>query len=343
MEEKEITQVDDTTQIEMDNLPPKITKSSLSAPSETTKGKILLWIRAVLYTILSSFLISSASYTLITPNGFTIGGASGVAILINIATNYKVPQSIVLLAINLPLVTLSFFIVKKRFAILSALNIGLQSVWMFLWENLPVIKDLQITFSDNGNKIFAALAAGICIGTSVALAFKVGGSTGGTDIAAVMIQKKFKASSIAWTIFAINCLIIGASLFVFEPTKTPEDEIDFGMTLLPIMMAAFETYIESKTNESMLNGFQSAREFRIITDKPEEMAQALMRELSRGVSALPATGMYTKDSHTMLVCVVNRRQVAALQRIIKKVDPDSFAVMSNVSQVLGLGFYTQQL
>lgn len=341
MKEKEITQVEETTQVEMENLPPKITKSSISASSETKKGKIFLWIRAVLYTILSSFLISSASYTLITPNGFTIGGASGVAILLNIA--YGLPQSAVLLAINLPLVILSFFIVKKRFAVLSTLNIGLQSLWMLLWEKLPIIQDIQITFSDNGNKIFAALAAGICIGTSVALAFKVGGSTGGTDIAAVMIQKKFNANSIAWTIFAINCFIIGASLFVFPLAKTPEGEIDFGMTLLPVMMAAFETYIESKTNESMLNGFQSAREFRIITDKPEEMAQALMRELSRGVSALPATGMYTKDSHTMLVCVVNRRQVAALQRIIKKVDPDSFAVMSNVSQVLGLGFYTQQL
>ncbi|MBO5457985.1 MAG: YitT family protein, partial [Clostridia bacterium] len=181
------------------------------------------------------------------------------------------------------------------------------------------------------------------VGTSVALAFKIGGSTGGTDITAVMIQKKINANSIAWTIFGLNCVIIGTSLFVFKPTYYADGTIDLGMTLLPIMMAAFETYIESKTNESILNGFQSAREFRIITDKPEEMAQALMRELSRGVSALPATGMYTKDSHTMLVCVVNRRQVATLRRIIKKVDPDSFAVMSNVSQVLGLGFYTDQL
>lgn len=337
MEEKEITQV------ETDTLPPKITKSSLSAPSETKKGKILLWVRAVLYTMLSSFLISSAAYTLITPNGFTIGGASGVAILINIASGKLIPQWLVLLGINVPLVALSFFLVKKKFAILSALNIGLQSFWMMLWESLPIIQDVQITFSDNGNKIFAALAAGICIGTSVALAFKVGGSTGGTDIAAVMIQKKINASSIAWTIFAINCFIIGASLFVFEPSKNADGSIDLGLTLLPIMMAAFETYIESKTNESILNGLQSAREFRIVTDKPEEMAQALMRELSRGVSALPATGMYTKESHTMLVCVVNRRQVATLHRIIKKVDPDSFAVMSNVSQVLGLGFYTQQL
>ena len=93
----------------------------------------------------------------------------------------------------------------------------------------------------------------------------------------------------------------------------------------------------------MMNGFQSACEFKIITDKPEEMAEALMHELSRGVTSIPATGMYTKVTHSMLLCVVNRRQISTLRRVMKRVDPDSFAVMSNVSQVLGLGFYSDDL
>ena len=73
------------------------------------------------------------------------------------------------------------------------------------------------------------------------------------------------------------------------------------------------------------------------------MANALMRSLSRGVTAIPATGMYTKITHSMLVCVVSKRQVVTLRRIMKAVDPDSFAVMSAVSQVLGLGFYVNEL
>ena len=139
-------------------------------------------------------------------------------------------------------------------------------------------------------------------------------------------------------IFTINCIIIGSSLFVFyDPAQA------IAYNLLPIMMAAFELYIESKINESITNGFQSAIEFRIITDKPEEMANALMKELSRGVTALPATGMYTKETHSMILCVVGRRQVATLKRVMKQVDPESFAVMANVSQVLGLGFYIEEL
>lgn len=330
MEEKELITETEST------LPPKITKDNIDPEAGSPKGKIMLWVRAVLYSLISSLLIAVAAHSLITPNEFTIGGASGIAILINVATHGKVPQSLLVLCINLPLIILAFFFVKKRFAILSATNIGMQSLWLLLLEN--AFPDFKIEFTGSeAEKIFAAIAAGLCIGAAIALAFKVGGSTGGMDIAAVMIQKRFKASSIAWTIFAINVVIIGASLFVFE------HQDNLASTLLPIMLAIFESYVESKTNESIMNGFQSAREFRIITDKPEEMARALMKELSRGVTALPATGMYTKFTHTMLLCVVNRRQEATVKRIMKQIDPDSFAVMSNVSQVLGLGFYTEEL
>ena len=332
MEEKEIL----NERVET-TLPPKITKENIHPDAGSMKGKIMLWVRSVLYSLLSSLLIAIAAHSLIAPNEFTIGGASGIAILINVATNGAVPQSLLVVCLNFPLVVLAFFFVKKRFAILSAMNIGMQSVWLFLFEQ--IFPEFKIEFTGGeAEKIFAAIAAGLCIGVAIALAFKVGGSTGGMDIAAVMIQKKFAAGSIAWTIFSINVVIICSSLIVFYDADKA-----LAYNLLPIMLSAFESYIESKTNESMMNGFQSAREFRIITDKPEEMAQALMKELSRGVTAIPATGMYTKFTHTMLLCVVNRRQVMTLKRIMKKIDPDSFAVMSNVSQVLGLGFYTEEL
>lgn len=330
MEEKEII----SGEAQEKALPPKITKENINSHEASTKGQVLLWTRALLYTMLSAFLVSFAAHALITPNDFTIGGISGVAILLDKATGGKLPQSATILGCNLPLIILSFFFVKKRFSILSAVNIGLQSLLLLLMET--VIPDFVVEFATNGEKIFAALSAGLCVGAAIAFAFKAGGSTGGTDILAVLIQKKIAASSIANMIFMINCVIIACSLFVFQG-DTPAE------TLLPIMMAAFEAYIESRTNESVTNGFHSAREFRIITDKPDEMASALMRELSRGVTALPATGMYTKFTHTMLLCVVHRRQVVALKRIMKRVDPDSFAVMSNVSQVLGLGFYSEEM
>jgi uncharacterized membrane-anchored protein YitT (DUF2179 family) len=241
---------------------------------------------------------------------------------------------------------LSFFFVKKRFAILSSMNILLQTLWLRILENFG--ESAEITFpGGETSKLLAAVAAGLCIGAGVVLALKAGGSTGGGDILAVMIQKKFKATSIAWMLFIINCIVIVSYVlinYVILDHQLDTNEGSYaGRLLLPIVLSAFESYIESRTNEAITNGFQSATEFRIITDKPDEMAAALMKELSRGVTALPAKGMYTKQNHTMILCVVNRRQVPTLRRIMKQVDPDSFAVMSKVSQVLGLGFYTQEL
>ncbi len=315
-------------------LPKKITKEDLQAENNSKKGKATYIVKTVFFLLLSSFLVSFAAYSWITPNDFTIGGISGIAILLNKA--FGVQQSIIVFGVNLPLIVCSFFFVKKKFAILSATHIALQTLWLVLLEN--ALPEIVFPFDQNGEKIFAAIAGGLCIGAATALAFKIGGSTGGADIVAVMIQKKVSASSIARVLLAINSVIILSSLFVFY-----NPEAILAVNVLPIMMSIFEVYVESNVNESITNGFHSAIEFRIITNKPEEMSVALMRELSRGVTALPSKGMYTQTDSTMLLCVVSRRQVSTLQRIIKSVDPDSFAVMSGVSQVLGLGFYRSEL
>ena len=332
MEEKELEVSMDAPATE-NALPKKITKEDFQLAETTPKAKVMQWVRLILVTIISSFLISFTVYSLITPNNFTIGGIAGMAILINHMIP-KLDTSIIVFCLNVPLLILALIYLKRKFAILSVTNIAMQSLWLFLFEQFNMFT-VDFSGGASADKIFAAIAAGLCFGVAIALAYKIGSSTGGGDIMAVLIQRKVGASSIAWILMAINATVIGASFFVFY-----DNDFSTAYNLLPIMLSTFEMYIESKANEFVTNGAQSAREFRIITDKPEEMAHALMKELSRGVTAIPATGMYTKITHTMLHCVVSRRQVATLKRIMKKIDPDSFAVMSNVSQVLGLGFYT---
>lgn len=312
---------------EKPQLPPKKTKESF-LPEGSKKEKTLYIFKTAILIVVSAFLLSFSSHCLIAPNDFVIGGISGIAIILERITNGKIPQSVSVFSINLPLLIIAFFAVKKKFAILTFVHVLLQSAFFTLLEllNAP-----SLVFSE---KIFAALAGGIGVGTSIALAFKAGGSTGGADVIAVMVQKKFPAPSIAWMIFIVNCVIIASSFFVY---RVPGDAMK---SILPLIMAACEQYVESKVNDSITNGFHSALEFRVITDKPDEMAFAIISKLGRGVTSMPATGMYTHETHSMLVCVINRRQIAAFRKILKDVDPDSFAVMSNVSQVLGLGFFS---
>ena len=315
-------------------LPRKLTKEDFDH-TKRKRDKFLIWLKAILYTFISAFCIAFAADTLLGPNDFTIGGATGISVLLFKAFGFS--KAITLSCINVPLVVLSFFFVKKKFAVLSALNIGAQNLFMFFFEKCI---DLEIVFpGGTPSKIFAAIASGLLVGVAISLAFKVGGSTGGADILSVMIQRKIKSNSISTILFTINCIVIGSSIFVFKPEGDIDTALKVGSMLMPIVLAAFEAFMEIRTYEALLNGSLSAVEFRIITDKPEEMANVIMHELSRGVTAIPATGMYTKITHTMLVCVVSKRQVTTLQRIMKTVDPDSFAITTKATQVLGLGFY----
>lgn len=312
------------------SFPPKKTREPFIPFSALTKGKKAGFIlKVAIGLLISSFLVSFAGFSLIAPNNFAVGGISGIAVILYTAC--KVPQSITILTLNVPLLIASFFSVRKKFALISFLNVLMQSGWMLLMEStsFPLL-----VFDE---QIFAALASGICMGVAIGLAFNLGGSTGGMDIAAVLVQKKIHASSIAWMIFFLNSIIIAASFFVYK-YKLPDATL--AVQILPVIKAVCEQYVESRVIDGIENGLNSAIEFRVITDKPEELSRALIVHLRRGVTSIQTTGMYTKDNHAMLVCVIGKRQIMSFKKILQRVDPDSFAVMSNVSQVLGLGFFS---
>ncbi len=328
MEDTNYSESEQDVSLNEPTLPPKNAKF---ADTETTRYKLLYILQTSLLILASSVLIAIAVHCFITPNGFTIGGIAGLSVTVSYITSGALQPSLIVFCLNTPMLVISYFFVKKRFALLSIANSLLQSVWLAIFEtiDLPVV-----CFQDSGLRIFAAVAAGICLGAAVAFALKSGGSTGGLDVLAVMIQKKTSLSSIPQVIAILSSSVILVDFFV---RLSPEQ--DLSISLLPILLALVEVYSERKTNDAITNGYRSAIEFRVVTDKPKELATALMTELSRGVTTLPAKGMFMNEEHSLLICVVGKNQINAFKRIIKRIDPDSFAVLSNVSQVVGLGFY----
>lgn len=180
------------------------------SPCGKSAGESLLFYQTFLFLAASSFLVAFSSYCLIAPNNFATGGVHGYRHHRGKGNPRKSTAKRFDLCINAPLLILSFFCVKKKFAILSMLNVVMQTVWLTVMEHLNMP---QLIFEE---KIFAALAGGIGIGAAIAFAFKLGGSTGGMDIVAVMVQKKFPAPSIAWMIFILNCIVTATSFFVYK-------------------------------------------------------------------------------------------------------------------------------
>ncbi len=330
-------------------LPPKRTKETFKKESETTKAKVVGLLKSIGLMTLASILVAFNANSLISPNNFTVGGMTGIAVMLNKLLHWNIGLCFLLL--NAPLLIMALIVLKKKFAIITLYSVVLTSVL----TDLKLFKEIIPKFCfettvagkfPTGEPIFSGICAGIIMGLAIGLALRSGGCTGGADIIALLIQKKVHSSSIAKMLFIVNSTIIFISMFVYKSSYVgdlaPSDPTYYGLMLFPIIKSVFELFVESKVIDAFSNGFSSAIEFRIITDKPEDMSMALISRLGRGVTKINATGMYTKENHAIILCVINKRQIPALKRIIKDVDPDSFAVMTNVSQVIGLGFYSSE-
>lgn len=262
----------------------------------------------------------------ILPYGFASGGATGVGVIIeHVFPKFSAGWAILL--VNAPLLILSFIFLSKDFAIKTAVEIILSSVLMaVIGEFTPLGHiDTMPDFLVIKYPMLAAMAAGVSTGFCLALMLKIGGSTGGSDIVAMFIQRKFRATNVSWFVSMVDFLVVIASFFVYED--------GFNAVLLSVL----QMVCLSVTTDTISSGFKSALKFEIITRDPEELSKDLIEQLGRGVTCVPAVGMYSHNETYMLVCVIRKRQLANFNKILKKY-PETFAYVTSTSEVMGRGF-----
>lgn len=283
--------------------------------------KNLLFISALV--LLAGFVRAVAVYSFIVPNAFAPGGITGIGSIVEFMTatdgHAGFSAGYTMLILNVPLLALAFFFLGKKFALTSGVATVLSSMLMVVFQKI----DFYV-YTDE--RILAAAAGGILTGVSLALMLKTGGTMGGTDIIATFIQRKHSATNVAWFIFALDSTVVVASLFFFKNGLTPA------------ILSFIEMFASSKMCDVITSGHKSAIKFEIVTTKPQELSDAILKRLHRGVTKLDAVGMYTDEPRAVLVCLIRRRQVSEFRKLIKAIDPDAFAYMSQASEVLGLGF-----
>ena len=180
-----------------------------------------------------------------------------------------------------------------------------------------------------GYGIIAAIAGGILLAIPLAGLLKTCNTAGGTSIIASVVNKKWKHLSINWLTFAFDASVVIASFFVYYNT-----EAGFAVNLMPVLLALISLYVTSKTNDLIFQGLKQAYKFEIVTDNPEEVAAEIMEKTHHGVTLVHATGMYTHTDKSMLICITRKRQVPAVQRIIRNY-PGTFAYFSQTNEVYG--------
>ncbi len=270
--------------------------------------------------LVAGFLRSVCVEVFTIPYNFAPGGSTGVAAMVEYATGFYSGYTYFL--VNAPLLVFAFFFIGKGFAVKTGCSIAVASLGMLL------MKQFDFPVYENGEPVLAAVAAGVLGGVALVMMLRIGGSTGGSDIIAVYIQRKFSATHVSWFIYGIDAVIVFVSAFVYKDG------------LNPVLMSLVEMFCLSMMSDAISTGFKSALKFEIVTKNPDEISSEIIHKLGRGVTCVPAIGMYSHDEKNLLICIIRKRQLTEFNEILKKY-PDTFAYVMGTREVMGNGFNTQ--
>ena len=254
------------------------------------------------------------------PNNFAPSGLNGILTIIRHV--FGINFGMLYLFLNIPLLAFVFFVLRsKRYVVATFLYVVIFSVSSILLRNLD-LATLMFHGDDGGERIMAAVAAGVFSGFNYSVAIRLGGCTGGLDIVAALIIRKKPSINLVWLVFGINVGVAVLSFFAY------------GMDYAPVILCIIYSFVTSRIGDLILKGARTAAKFEIITSNPEELSQALMSQLHHGCTVLPARGMYSHTDKSLLICVVNRRQIADFERVLRNFE-DTFVVVTPVTRTYG--------
>lgn len=283
-------------------------------------SKWLHQLQTIIPIIAGSAIYAFGLMYFIIPNELMEGGVTGITILLNYAFN--ISPSISTMALNIPLFLVGMKILGKRQSIYTGLGIASLTLFLWLFEAL-IDRGYVVPFHTEQDYILAALYAGVTLGAGLGIVFRFGGTTGGSDIIARIINRKF-GFSMGQIILSLDILIIGLSLF-FIPLER-------------ILYTLVAVFIASKVIDFIQEGAYAAKAFTIISDQAPELAHRISTEMDRGVTLIPAIGAYSKQAKHMVYCVVSRQEIRRLTGIAKSLDPRAFIIINDVNDVHGEGF-----
>ena len=273
-------------------------------------------IKNLLLIICGSFVAGVGLNLFLEPFGIAPGGLSGVAVLISHIAGDIIPVGLLTFLLNIPLFIPGYKYLGREFILKSVIGTVMFSVAIDVTSFF--VGKLQ-----GEDILLYALWGGAAIGLGFGMIFRGGASTGGTDIAARLLQRKISLLTIGQAVlwFDIIFLVIVAVVY-----RSVESAFYTGIAV----------FVSSKVVDFVEAGINYAKEVCVFTEKPDGIAQEIMSKLERGVSKVEAEGMYTGNKKYMLICVVYNRQVSEVRHIVDKYDPDAFITIKEVRETKGL-------
>ncbi len=261
------------------------------------------------FLFLGAILASIGIEEFLVPNKMIDGGITGISIITSYLTGF--PLGIVLFALNLPFVVIGYKQIGKGFVAATLFSITILSIGVTLLKPVPGV---------TGDMLLAAVFGGIILGLGVGLIIRFGGSLDGTEIVAIIFDKR-TGFTVGEVIMFFNIFILSSAGFFFGWDKA--------------MYSLIAYFIAFKTIDLTVQGLDDTKEVKIISDKSDEIAAVLMERLGLGVTFLKGTGGYSGESKPVLYSLISRFEVAELKAIIDEIDERAFVTISDIHEVMG--------
>ena len=273
------------------------------------------YIKDLLWYFIGSFVYSIAVTMFISANEISPGGLTGIATLLNYLVG--LPTGITLFVLNIPILILGYIKFGGKFIINTAIVTAMSSLLLTFTENaLPIFKV---------DKILASVFGGCLLGLGISIIMLHGATTGGVDIIAKLINRRFRHITVGKIILGIDVVVILLAVFAYKNFESA-------------LYSSITMFASSKVMDSLLYGGDKGKMVYAITSKPDEICADIAKELSRGVTVLDVKGGFTGEKRKMIMCSVRPYEVATLYAVIERLDSKAFIIVTEVGEIIGEGF-----
>ena len=287
--------------------------------SKQPKQRILF---DILTAILAGVIVGTAFFFFQNSNGFAPGGVGGLATITHYLFEGAVNWSILMLAFNLPIFVLVCALIDRKLGVYLILYMLVQASMPELLAALGAKPYCLINNGADFNIVFACIATGVISGIGFSLMLRRFGASGCTYAISALLKRARPAMNLAYVSFLMDASVVLIAFFVY------------GMRVTPVICTLLNLFIANVIVDRGLGGLKEGYRFEIVTDRPEELAAELMQRIRHGVTEVSVRGMYSDTDKYMLVCIINKRQIGDMMKIIKSY-PGTFASFSKVNEVFG--------
>ncbi len=289
---------------------------------QETKDQIKQTGLDVATAVIAGLIVALAYYFFQNSNGFAPGGVGGLATITYYLCDYEISWALLMIAFNIPIFILVSIFVNKKLGLYLILYMTVQSLSTELFALLQWKPYCAANNVEDFEIVFACIGAGVISGIGFSLMLRRFGASGGTYAISALIKKAKPATNIAYVSFLMDSSVVVVAFFVY------------GMRITPVVCTLLNLFIANVVVDYALAGIKNGYKFEIVTDKPEELSLELMEKLKHGVTEIRVLGMYSHTEKYMLVCIIRKKQIGEMMKIIKN-HSGSFASFTKVNEVFG--------